>query len=167
VRPSTDELSNSSGHEDPSNGRSAGGRSSVRELIIKAAGWLLGVLLLSILGLLASGLGARAQRGWLIGATIALIAALGTIVLGKDRGPRFWIINWYRGTSGLFLTAAISLLLVAVIIKSPKHCEPGYKPCLPIVHDLNCSQITVPKPITVIGRDRYQLDRDGDGLACE
>jgi len=47
-------------------------------------------------------------------------------------------------------------------------CEPGYSPCLPIVSDLNCSDIPdSKKPIHVTGSDPYNLDSDGDGLGCE
>jgi hypothetical protein len=47
-------------------------------------------------------------------------------------------------------------------------CEPGYSPCVPIVSDLDCSQIPdSKKPIHVTGSDPYSLDADGDGLGCE
>jgi hypothetical protein len=47
-------------------------------------------------------------------------------------------------------------------------CEPGYSPCLPVVRDLNCDQISdAKKPIRVTGADPYHLDGDGDGLGCE
>jgi hypothetical protein len=47
-------------------------------------------------------------------------------------------------------------------------CEPGYSPCLPVVSDLDCSQIPdSKKPIHVTGSDPYRLDGDGDGLGCE
>jgi hypothetical protein len=47
-------------------------------------------------------------------------------------------------------------------------CEPGYSPCLPVVADLNCSDIPDNlKPIHVTGDDPYRLDADGDGLGCE
>ena len=40
-------------------------------------------------------------------------------------------------------------------------CMAGYSPCLPIVADLNCSDIG--HPVTVTGSDPYRLDRDHDG----
>lgn len=47
-------------------------------------------------------------------------------------------------------------------------CEPGYSPCLPVVSDLDCSQIPdYKKPIRVTGSDPYRLDSDGDGWGCE
>jgi hypothetical protein len=49
-----------------------------------------------------------------------------------------------------------------------KKCEPGYSPCLPIVADLNCADISDSlKPIRVTGSDPYGLDGDGDGYGCE
>ena len=49
-----------------------------------------------------------------------------------------------------------------------KKCEPGYSPFLPIVADLGCGEISDSlKPIRVTGSDRYRLDGDGDGVACE
>jgi uncharacterized protein DUF1524 len=47
-------------------------------------------------------------------------------------------------------------------------CEPGYSPCLPIVDDLDCGEISdALKPIHVTGDDPYRLDADDDGLGCE
>lgn len=48
---------------------------------------------------------------------------------------------------------------------APQDCMPGYSPCLPVVADLDCSDVTN-GPITVTGPDPYRLDRDGDGRAC-
>jgi hypothetical protein len=46
-------------------------------------------------------------------------------------------------------------------------CEPGYRPCLPIVDDLNCDDIDgALKPLHVTGDDPYRLDADGDHLGC-
>ena len=48
-----------------------------------------------------------------------------------------------------------------------KGCEPGYRPCLPIVDDLNCDDLdSSQKPVRVTGDDPYRLDADGDGLGC-
>ena len=47
-------------------------------------------------------------------------------------------------------------------------CATGYRPCLPIRNDLDCSQIDdALKPVRVTGADQYGLDRDRDGLGCE
>ncbi|MGI8433757.1 MAG: hypothetical protein ACR2LE_03330 [Nocardioidaceae bacterium] len=48
------------------------------------------------------------------------------------------------------------------------NCEPGYSPCLPIVSDLNCSDLSADQtPVRVTGADPYGLDADGDGYGCE
>ena len=43
-------------------------------------------------------------------------------------------------------------------------CAPGYQPCLPVVADLDCSEVR--QQVSVTGDDPYGLDRDGDGLGC-
>jgi X-Pro dipeptidyl-peptidase (S15 family) len=44
-----------------------------------------------------------------------------------------------------------------------------HRPCLPIVGDLNCSDVRRMgmAPVDVIGPDDYDLDRDHDGKGCE
>ena len=44
-------------------------------------------------------------------------------------------------------------------------CNENYEPCIPTSADLNCSDLSF--QVVVTGQDVYQLDRDGDGLACE
>jgi len=48
-------------------------------------------------------------------------------------------------------------------------CHPSYSPCLPIVSDLDCSDVRAmgKAPVQVIGSDPYRLDGDGDGYGCE
>jgi endonuclease YncB( thermonuclease family) len=47
-------------------------------------------------------------------------------------------------------------------------CQAGYSPCLPIVGDLDCGEISSSlKPIRVTGSDPYRLDADGDGYGCD
>jgi hypothetical protein len=48
-------------------------------------------------------------------------------------------------------------------------CHPSYRPCLPIVADLDCPDVRAlgKAPVEVIGRDEYRLDRDHDGKGCE
>jgi hypothetical protein len=53
-----------------------------------------------------------------------------------------------------------------------RNCTPGYSPCLPPASDYDCRGGTGngPKysgPVRVTGSDPYDLDRDGDGRACE
>ena len=52
------------------------------------------------------------------------------------------------------------------------NCTPGYTPCLPPASDYDCrgGSGNGPKytgPVRVTGSDPYDLDRDGDGKACE
>ncbi|MET3424117.1 hypothetical protein BJ973_003329 [Actinoplanes tereljensis] len=52
-------------------------------------------------------------------------------------------------------------------------CDPNYEPCVPIASDVDCARgrgngpAFVDGPIRVIGDDIYDLDRDGDGIACD
>jgi hypothetical protein len=52
-------------------------------------------------------------------------------------------------------------------------CDPNYGGCVPIASDVDCAggsgngPAFVSGPIQVIGNDIYDLDRDGDGTACE
>lgn len=52
-------------------------------------------------------------------------------------------------------------------------CDPNYTGCVPVASDVDCAGGTgngpayVQGPIRVIGTDIYDLDRDGDGIACE
>ncbi|WP_236718494.1 G5 domain-containing protein [Actinoplanes sp. TFC3] len=53
------------------------------------------------------------------------------------------------------------------------NCTPGYDPCVPVASDVDCAggsgngPAYVDGPITVTGSDPYELDRDGDGIACD
>ena len=52
-------------------------------------------------------------------------------------------------------------------------CDPNYPGCVPIASDVDCSGGSgngpeyVEDPIEVIGTDKYRLDADHDGIACE
>ncbi len=52
-------------------------------------------------------------------------------------------------------------------------CHDSYQPCVPIASDVDCAggsgngPAYVDGPIRVIGPDDYDLDRDGDGVACD
>jgi len=54
----------------------------------------------------------------------------------------------------------------------PAGCHPSYTPCVPIAEDVDCeggsgNGPAYVGPVRVIGPDEYDLDRDGDGEACE
>lgn len=65
--------------------------------------------------------------------------------------------------------------VVAVGTKKPQSskCDPNYSGCVPIASDVDCAggsgkgPAYVSGPIRVIGNDIYDLDRDGDGIACD
>ena len=54
-----------------------------------------------------------------------------------------------------------------------RSCDPNYDPCVPVASDVDCvdgrgnGPAFVDGPIRVTGDDPYDLDRDGDGIACD
>jgi resuscitation-promoting factor RpfB len=52
-------------------------------------------------------------------------------------------------------------------------CDSNYDPCVPVASDVDCAggsgngPAYVSGPVYVIGSDVYDLDRDGDGIACD
>ncbi len=52
-------------------------------------------------------------------------------------------------------------------------CDPNYSGCVPIASDVDCAggsgngPAYAIGPVNVIGSDIYDLDRDGDGVACD
>lgn len=69
---------------------------------------------------------------------------------------------------------ALTALAVGIVpVPAQENCDPNYTPCVPIASDVDCAggsgngPAYVRGPVRVIGRDVYQLDRDGDGIACE
>lgn len=53
-------------------------------------------------------------------------------------------------------------------------CDPNYSgACVPIASDVDCAggsgngPAYVQGPVTVVGKDIYGLDRDGNGIGCE
>jgi len=52
-------------------------------------------------------------------------------------------------------------------------CDPNYSGCVPIASDVDCAggsgngPAYASGPVRVIGTDIYDLDRDGDGVACD
>lgn len=70
-------------------------------------------------------------------------------------------------------SAAASGLVGDAPAKQSSECDSNYSGCVPIASDVDCAGGSgngpeyVQGPITVIGRDIYDLDRDGDGTACD
>jgi hypothetical protein len=64
--------------------------------------------------------------------------------------------------------------VVAVGTKQSGSCDPNYSgACVPIASDVDCAggsgngPAYVKGPVRVVGTDIYQLDRDGDRVACD
>ncbi|MEN4476753.1 excalibur domain-containing protein [Mycolicibacterium cosmeticum] len=57
--------------------------------------------------------------------------------------------------------------------KQGSNCDQNYSGCVPIASDVDCAGGSgngpeyVQGPINVIGKDIYDLDRDGNGIACD
>jgi hypothetical protein len=58
-------------------------------------------------------------------------------------------------------------------VPTPSNCTPGYQPCLAPASDYDCAGGSgdgpgyASGPVYVSGSDPYDLDSDGDGVACE
>lgn len=62
--------------------------------------------------------------------------------------------------------------VVRPVVQAPSSCTPGYDPCLTPMSDYDCAGGSGDGPgytgtVRVTGSDPYQLDNDGDGIACE
>lgn len=57
--------------------------------------------------------------------------------------------------------------------EATQECDPNHDPCVPVASYVDCAggkgnrPQYVAGPVTVIRTDKYDLDRDGDGIACE
>jgi hypothetical protein len=71
------------------------------------------------------------------------------------------------------VTRAPVTRVIAVGTKSARQCDPNYSGCVPIASDVDCAGGSgngpgyVSGPVRVTGSDIYDLDRDGDGVACD
>lgn len=79
-----------------------------------------------------------------------------------------------RAKPGANVTLVISDLQKPPTLSSAgsSNCTPGYSPCLPPASDYDCAGGSGDGPkytglVHVTGSDPYDLDRDGDGVACE
>lgn len=68
----------------------------------------------------------------------------------------------------------LSALLGLALPAAAQDCDPNYTgACVPIASDVDCAggagngPAYVAGPVYVVGADIYELDRDGDGVACE
>jgi hypothetical protein len=78
-----------------------------------------------------------------------------------------------RKSRSLCVLAIWSMILMSVAPVRAQGCDPNYSPCVPVARDVDCAAGSgngpayVVGPVTVIGSDIYDLDRDGDGIGCE
>ena len=74
----------------------------------------------------------------------------------------------------LLILAGAGQVFFASAAQAQDGCDPNYEgACVPIASDVDCAGGSgngpeyVQGPVTVVGNDIYDLDRDGDGIACE
>jgi hypothetical protein len=79
-----------------------------------------------------------------------------------------------RKLLGEKVTRAPVARVIAVGTKRARSCDPNYSGgCVPIASDVDCAggsgngPAYVRGPVRVVGSDIYDLDRDGDGIACD
>ena len=72
------------------------------------------------------------------------------------------------------LSGACLLWLLSAAMAPASECDPNYVgACVPIASDVDCAGGSgngpeyVSGPVFVTGTDIYDLDRDGNGVACE
>jgi beta-lactam-binding protein with PASTA domain len=73
---------------------------------------------------------------------------------------------------GSTIAVVVSSIVRPVAPPAPQNCTPGYRPCLAPASDYDCGggSGNGPEyaygPVYVTGSDPYDLDADGDGVAC-
>jgi uncharacterized protein YabE (DUF348 family) len=72
------------------------------------------------------------------------------------------------------LTRAPVSRVIVLGTRAASRCDPNYSgACVPIASDVDCAggsgngPAYVRGPVRVVGTDIYDLDRDGDGIACD
>lgn len=72
--------------------------------------------------------------------------------------------------------AFVAVLIAAALGQAAlaQDCDPNYAgACVPVASDVDCAggqgngPAYVTGPVRITGEDIYELDRDGDGIACE
>ncbi|MEU5876220.1 G5 domain-containing protein [Spirillospora sp. NPDC047279] len=72
------------------------------------------------------------------------------------------------------VTKAPVTRVISIGTKQARQCDPNYTgACVPIAGDVDCDggsgngPAYVQGPVRIVGSDIYDLDRDGDGIACD
>jgi hypothetical protein len=74
---------------------------------------------------------------------------------------------------GVSIVQSVGPYQMPVPQQQGSECDPNYEPCVPIDSDVDCASGSgngpsyVDGPVTVVGTDIYDLDRDGNGTGCE
>jgi hypothetical protein len=69
--------------------------------------------------------------------------------------------------------AGVNRLIIDAPLEQSGKCDDNYSGCVPVDSDVDCEggngngPSYVSGPINVTGTDIYELDRDGNGVACE
>ncbi|GAA4699158.1 hypothetical protein GCM10023226_42400 [Nocardioides nanhaiensis] len=78
-----------------------------------------------------------------------------------------------RTKAGTSITVVVAQVVRPVAPPPAENCTPGYRPCLSPASDYDCAGGSgdgpeyAQGPIYVSGSDPYELDSEGDGVACE
>lgn len=121
-----------------------------------------------LLGLVAAGTGyAAGMSGTALAPAVGVAAVLGGAALSaiqpSSRKRAAFIGAGFAALSVLGGVGVHGLLEARTT--TAEQCQVGYVECLPVLSDLDCSQIN--GVVRVTGVDVYRLDADGDGLGCE
>lgn len=106
-----------------------------------------------------------AFHNWVIDLSAAAMVGIGLGLTNKTFLPRL------NQRALLSAAAAVGLVVGGLVADSANFvtpfadCDPNYGGCIPVSGDVDCSDLN--SAIQVTGIDIYQLDRDGDGIACE
>jgi hypothetical protein len=96
----------------------------------------------------------------------------------RTSGRNGAVLSQAPGQGKLVKPGALVTIVVANVVRPvappvSHSCSAGYKPCLPPASDYDCAGGSgngpgyADGPIYVSGSDPYDLDADGDGVACE
>ena len=94
-----------------------------------------------------------------------------------DHGPRKLLFAAVRKLILLAVCFAAGLTFAPAVNAQPAQsssCDSNYSgACVPVASDVDCASGSgngpayVSGPVTVVGNDIYELDRDGNGTGCE
>lgn len=104
----------------------------------------------------------------MIDIAVALLLRPGASAKKPAKSLSYWV------TTKPAIAAAVGILVTAwagygvwraIAVEPAQTCSAHYSVCVPEKKDVDCSDLTY--SVTVVDKDVYGLDRDGDGKACE